>query len=61
MMSKDYTVTKDITLDFVPTMSHWLLAKLLSFTTELGPNFRVIVPTLKIGQTTLTMEPSRMN
>ena len=27
---------KDITPDFVPIMSHWLLAKLLSLTTEIG-------------------------
>ena len=52
---------KDITPDFVLTMSHRLLAKLLSFTTELGPSFRVIASTLKVGQTTLTTEPSRMN
>ena len=52
---------KDITPDFVLTMSHRLLAKLLSFTTELSPSFRVIAPTLKIGQTTLTTEPSQMN
>ena len=34
--SKAMWLQKDITPDFVPTMSHWLLAKLLSFMIEIG-------------------------
>ena len=41
--------TKDFTQDFVLTISHWLSAKLLSFTINLEDEIKVIgVPTHRI-------------
>ena len=42
--------TKDITPDLVPTNCQGLLAKLLSFTTEIGQRHRVIENSMKIGR-----------
>ena len=47
MLIQDYMVTQDLTPDFVQIMSHRQLAKLLSFTTELGQRHRVIDNSLR--------------
>ena len=52
---------KDITPDFVLTMSHWQLAKLLSFTAEIGQSRSVLENYLEDRTESHTTMKAQMN